>query len=121
MNNDLNQAQPPPQGGADVDCWHSLIAAMTERRRLGIEHYGTPLHPFNGRRALIDLSQELLDALVYLQQELEERRSLEGQLQAALTEVARLRLLHARACDRIVAQSELLTRLAEKQAVAPAG
>lgn len=52
--------------GTDLD------ADMRERDATGRARYGTPLQPFNGRRALVDAYQELLDAAVYLRQHLYE-------------------------------------------------
>lgn len=51
-----------------------VIEDITERKRVGIERYGTPLQTFNGRDALIDLYQELLDAVMYTRQLIEERK-----------------------------------------------
>jgi len=45
-----------------------LIQVMRQRRQLGIERYGTPLQPLNGRDAARDLREELLDAVVYAAQ-----------------------------------------------------
>lgn len=45
---------------------------ILERAQTGKEKYGTTLHTNNGRKALWDLYQELLDAVVYLRQELME-------------------------------------------------
>ena len=42
---------------------------------MGTEKHGTPLQAFNGRDALIDAYQEVLDAAVYLRQAIEERES----------------------------------------------
>ena len=50
-----------------------VLADVAERKRIGIERYGTPLQGFNGRDALVDLYQELLDACVYVRQVLFER------------------------------------------------
>lgn len=52
-----------------------VIADIEERRRVGIQRYGTPLQTFNGRDALIDLYQELLDAAMYTRQLIEERKA----------------------------------------------
>jgi hypothetical protein len=41
------------------------LSEMNERDKIGRERYGTPLQPFNGRDALVDLTQELLDAVAY--------------------------------------------------------
>lgn len=50
-----------------------LTTDMGERDRVGRERYGVPLTAGNGRNALIDAYQELLDFVVYLRTELEER------------------------------------------------
>lgn len=70
-------AQPAPSGDG-VDVTESLVAlphVPTElaqdfaRRSLqGRAKYGTTLRTHNGRDALVDAYQELLDAAVYLQQ-----------------------------------------------------
>lgn len=41
---------------------------LLARAKAGEQHYGTPLMSHNGRNALVDLYQELLDALNYLAQ-----------------------------------------------------
>ena len=46
---------------------------MEERRQVGIERYGTPLQPNNGRDALVDAYQEALDLACYLRQSIAER------------------------------------------------
>ena len=48
-------------------------ADLEERERVGIARYGTPLQPHNGRDALVDLYQELLDACCYVRQLIAER------------------------------------------------
>jgi len=68
---DLSQHQPPPKPSAG-DVWALVLADMAERRRVGIERYGTPLQPHNGRDALVDAYQEALDLCVYLRQAIEE-------------------------------------------------
>ena len=45
-----------------------LKAAMSERNKIGIKKYGTPLQAFNGRNPLVDAYQEALDLCVYLKQ-----------------------------------------------------
>ena len=68
----LNEHQPAPQPSTG-DVWALVLADMEDRRRLGIERYGTPLQPHNGRDALVDAYQEALDLAVYLRQAIEER------------------------------------------------
>ena len=54
----------------------SLVIADIEARRLvGISRYGTALQPFNGRNALLDLYEELLDACCYVKQRLVEEEA----------------------------------------------
>lgn len=80
MVRQLTEEQPPPDGG-EGDLWDEvierietvLLPAMQQRHDHGVEKYGQPVRRFNGRDALIDLFQELLDALVYTQQEISER------------------------------------------------
>lgn len=47
---------------------------LDERRRIGIQTYGEPLMPHNGRDALQDAYEEALDLACYLRQAIEERR-----------------------------------------------
>lgn len=44
-----------------------LIVDILARQQKGLQTYGVPLQPYNGRNHLIDCYQELLDALVYLE------------------------------------------------------
>jgi hypothetical protein len=47
----------------------TLVAAdIEERKAQGLAKYGTLLRPFNGRDAVVDLYQELLDACQYARQ-----------------------------------------------------
>jgi hypothetical protein len=69
-------ADQPPPAPSTGDVWRLVLADMEQRRLLGIERYGTPVQPFNGRDALTDAYQELLDLTVYLRQWLAERQAL---------------------------------------------
>jgi 8-oxo-dGTP pyrophosphatase MutT (NUDIX family) len=51
----------------------NLDKDMADRNEMGKAKYGTPLQPFNNRKPLIDVYQELLDAAVYLRQEIWEQ------------------------------------------------
>lgn len=66
------QQQPPPKRNDKPAVWDLVIEDICARDAVGRERYGTPLQPFNGRSALIDLYQELLDAVVYVRQKIEE-------------------------------------------------
>jgi hypothetical protein len=65
--------QPAPQR-TDGPSMHDLVIAdMHERKQVGKEHYGTILQAHNGRDAMVDAYQEVLDLAVYLRQAIEER------------------------------------------------
>jgi hypothetical protein len=66
--------QPAPVHNDRRPSWELVIEDMHERNRIGVERYGTPLQPFNGRDNLVDAYQEALDLVVYLRNEIEERR-----------------------------------------------
>ncbi len=79
--------QPPPSPGQGPAVWpaliqeirptlvrygvvgHDVLSDMRERDTVGRARYGTPLQPFNGRSALLDGYQELLDGAVYMFQD----------------------------------------------------
>ena len=65
------QPAPTPNDGTPI--WELVIADMHARDALGRKRYGMPLQANNGRDALQDLYEELLDAVVYTRQVLEER------------------------------------------------
>ena len=75
---DLNAPQPAPVSNTSTPIWELVIEDMKRRNELGIERYGTPLQAHNGRIALLDLYQELLDAAVYCRQEMKERENWEA-------------------------------------------
>ena len=74
--------QPPPSPAPPApeaaDCWLAvmndvighpdLCEDMEARRAYGLGKYKVPVKPHNGRDALLDAYQELLDAAVYLKQ-----------------------------------------------------
>lgn len=68
--------QPPPTGDGQP-VWDLVIDDMRERDNLGRSRYNTPLRAWNGRDALVDAYQEVLDLAVYMRQEIEERRSMQ--------------------------------------------
>ena len=65
--------QPPPIANDRHGVWSLVIKDMQARDQLGRERYGSHLQPFNGRDALVDLYQELLDAAAYCRQLIFER------------------------------------------------
>lgn len=64
------QKNPEPNSG---DVWLHVIEDMNQRRAFGIAKYKTPVQAFNGRDALLDAYQEVLDLAVYLRQAIDER------------------------------------------------
>lgn len=85
--------QPDPKQNDKPACWDLVITDMKDRDDWGRSKYGTPLQPFNGRNALVDLYQELLDATVYCRQMIEELKVYEDQIAAIKIEVLELKKL----------------------------
>lgn len=52
-----------------------MIADINERRKIGVQRYGSELRPFNGRDALRDAYEEVLDLAMYLKQMMIEQGS----------------------------------------------
>ena len=59
--------------GKGVDVSALVHEDLDARVRLGAQKYGEPLTTDNGRDALLDLYQELLDAAMYARQAIYER------------------------------------------------
>lgn len=73
-------AQPAPIKNEKAALWPMVVKDMQERDKFGREKYGTPLQPMNGRDALIDAYEEVLDLSVYLKQVQEEHHFLGNDL-----------------------------------------
>ena len=71
--NILNDEQSDPVHNSSIPIWELVIQDMHDRDIGGRRKYGTPLQAHNGRDALVDLYQELLDAAVYTRQLIMER------------------------------------------------
>lgn len=65
--------QPLPIVNGQPFVQDAVIADIEARKQVGIERYGTPLQPFNGRDALRDAYEEAIDLTMYLKQLLIER------------------------------------------------
>lgn len=65
--------QPLPIKNDAPDIQSQVIADIEARRQVGIARYGTALQPHNGRDALRDLYEELIDAAMYTKQLMVER------------------------------------------------
>lgn len=57
--------QAAPVANANPAVWPLVLDDMKARDGEGRRKYGVPLQPHNGRDTLVDLYQELLDAVVY--------------------------------------------------------
>jgi hypothetical protein len=64
--------QITPHG--DVEILPLVLADLKERSDTGIKKYGEPLKANNGRDALVDVYQEILDAAMYIRQKIYEER-----------------------------------------------
>ncbi len=100
--------QPLPTESDGPDVWAEIIDDMRRRRQTGLLRYGQPLRPDNGRDALRDLYEELLDALAYVMQTRLERDALREEAAALRRQIAALR-------RQIAAASEVLSRLASRR------
>jgi hypothetical protein len=66
-------SQPAPIKNDLPAVWDLVIHDMQYRDQTGLHTYGTRLQPHNGRDALWDVYEELLDAAVYIRQAIYER------------------------------------------------
>jgi len=70
--------QPLPEHDQDSKpVFPEVIKDIEARMAQGIRTYGKALHTFNGRSALQDLYEELLDSTVYIKQILMELEALD--------------------------------------------
>lgn len=86
---------PPGPGVADASerAREVLIALLDSRQRVGLERYGRPLETWNGRDAMRDLLEELIDALQYavqVQMEIDDRDETIERLRVQLDETRAL-------------------------------
>lgn len=84
MGQQFTQPEPTPMPGVG-SVTRAVMADLADREKHGIIKYGTTLQAFNGRNALVDLYQELIDAVQYCRQLLmEEERGAEAPLKLAV-------------------------------------
>ena len=72
MQTNASKYQPDPKGDGEI-VLNQVLADLQERAEIGKEKYGTYLRANNGRDALWDLYQELLDGVMYIRQLIIER------------------------------------------------
>jgi len=65
--------QPSPIANDNTPIVDLVMQDLIKRKEKGIKTYGVPLQAGNGRDALQDLYEELLDACCYIKQAMEER------------------------------------------------
>lgn len=65
-------SQPNPIPNTSEPIVDLVIKDLQDRKKVGIERYGAPLQANNGRDALQDVYEELLDAVQYIRQVREE-------------------------------------------------
>lgn len=58
--------QPKPKKNNNPAAWDLVMQDIQKRDKFGESLYGTRLQPSNGRDTLLDLYEEMLDAVVYL-------------------------------------------------------
>lgn len=80
--------QPPPKRTDGPAMQDLVIADIEERKRVGVERYGTLLQAFNGRDPARDAYEEALDGVFYAKQALIERDAYSAKLERALQECA---------------------------------
>jgi hypothetical protein len=59
-------SQPTPKKNDNPASWDLVLDDIKQRDSFGEKKYGTRLQPFNGRKQLRDVYEELLDMVVYL-------------------------------------------------------
>jgi hypothetical protein len=57
-----------------VDICSLVLTDIETRRAVGMERYGVPLTPNNGKDALMESYEEALDLIIYLRQYIYEQR-----------------------------------------------
>lgn len=78
MNAAAEWGEPAPVPNDKPSIHDLVIRDMESRKAFGLAKYGTILQAGNGRKALKDAYEEVLDLAVYLRQELEERNEREA-------------------------------------------
>jgi hypothetical protein len=79
--NPASTPQPPPAEGGEVVLFQ-VIDDLKERAESGAQKYGGYLMTNNGRSAMWDLYQELLDSCMYIRQYLMEQETQQQELPA---------------------------------------
>mgnify|MGYP000887023786 CR=1 FL=1 len=78
MANSKEWGEPPPRKNNKPSIHDLVIKDMESRKQMGLKKYGTVLQAGNGRNALKDAYEEVLDLAMYLKQKLEEENAKEN-------------------------------------------
>ena len=81
---DLAAEQPMPTPRDVPSVQGMVIADLKFRLEVGIQRYGTPLQPHNGRDMLLDAYEEAMDLCIYLKGVLVERGGYGGRVAAPI-------------------------------------
>lgn len=68
MQGERGMTQPSPTPNDSIPIADLVIADLATRKEFGIAKYGVPLQAQNGRDALLDAYEEILDLACYLKQ-----------------------------------------------------
>lgn len=68
-------SQPDPKPNQNPHIADLVISDIRHRKEEGLKKYGTPLQPFNGRDAMQDAYEEILDLTQYMRQAMLEQES----------------------------------------------
>lgn len=71
---DANDKQQDPIANFETPVYEMVMQDIIDRAAAGKLKYGVELQPFNGRDALLDAYQEVLDLAQYLRQRIYEER-----------------------------------------------
>lgn len=88
---DPERDQPVPQVNDRAFIQDLVIADIEERKEFGVRKYGTALQSGNGRMMIVDLYEELMDAVIYVRGVIDEDHHLELENARLRREIAGLR------------------------------
>lgn len=74
---DATASEPAPVVNDGRPIYEMVMEDVKRRAEMGKQHYGTFLQANNGRNSLVDLYAEMLDAVCYLRQMIEEQQPID--------------------------------------------
>lgn len=77
---DGTKIEPMPIKGSTT-VWKEVLADIVDRAEFGHSRYNTELKTFNGRDALVDTYQELIDGAMYVKQRIMENKHTKKELE----------------------------------------